>query len=219
MKHRMGFTLIELLIVVAIIAILAAIAVPNFLEAQTRAKVSRVRADLRTVVTALESYRVDYNVYPPHRGPTLLPGDLNGYGNARAFGFRTIPLMLSTPVAYITTTALLDPFKFGAVDPSGYRYESGDPTDIALVYHNIYQYAIIEMAPGFTPDDFTEDYGHWRIFSLGPDKLYNTVSNSGTNWGNPNWGWYYDPSNGTISTGFIVRTQLDTEGHRLAKPN
>ncbi|MBN1477342.1 prepilin-type N-terminal cleavage/methylation domain-containing protein, partial [Candidatus Sumerlaeota bacterium] len=63
-RHR-AFTLIELLIVVAIIAILAAIAVPNFLEAQTRAKVSRVKADIRSVATALEAYIVDYNMYPP----------------------------------------------------------------------------------------------------------------------------------------------------------
>ena len=59
-----GFTLIELLIVVAIIAILAAIAVPNFLEAQTRAKISRARADMRTITTGLESYHIDHNAYP-----------------------------------------------------------------------------------------------------------------------------------------------------------
>jgi len=55
---------IELLIVVAIIAILAAIALPNFLEAQTRSKVSRVKADLRTIATGLETYHIDWNHYP-----------------------------------------------------------------------------------------------------------------------------------------------------------
>ncbi len=67
MKKR-GFTLIELLIVVAIIAILAAIAVPNFLEAQTRAKVARVRSDHRSLATAVESYYVDNNEYPAMTG-------------------------------------------------------------------------------------------------------------------------------------------------------
>lgn len=60
-----GFTLIELLIVVAIIAILAAIAVPNFLEAQTRAKISRVKADIRAMSTGLETYVIDHTKYPP----------------------------------------------------------------------------------------------------------------------------------------------------------
>src|SRR5436309_2575639 len=59
-----GFTLIELLIVVAIIAVLAAIAVPNFLEAQTRSKVSRTLSDMRTIATALEAYRMDNRSYP-----------------------------------------------------------------------------------------------------------------------------------------------------------
>ena len=49
----------------AIIAILAAIAVPNFFEAQVRSKVSRTKSDMRTVGTAINAYIVDYNDVPP----------------------------------------------------------------------------------------------------------------------------------------------------------
>ncbi len=63
---RQAFTLIELLIVVAIIGILAAIAVPNFLEAQTKAKVTRMYADHKTLLKAMTMYRMDRNTYHKH---------------------------------------------------------------------------------------------------------------------------------------------------------
>ena len=56
-----GFTLIELLIVIAIILILIAIALPNFLAAQARAKVEREKSDQRSLATAIESLRTEYN--------------------------------------------------------------------------------------------------------------------------------------------------------------
>ncbi|MEW6235099.1 MAG: prepilin-type N-terminal cleavage/methylation domain-containing protein [Candidatus Omnitrophota bacterium] len=63
-KRELGFTLIELLIVVAIIGILAAIAVPNFLNAQTRAKIARVQSDQKSFGMAMEMYQLDNNDYP-----------------------------------------------------------------------------------------------------------------------------------------------------------
>lgn len=107
-----GFTLIELLIVVAIIAILAAIAVPNFLEAQTRAKISRAKSDMRTLATALESYYVDHESYTSRN----LEGD-NPQSAGTSHGqpwWRGLAL-LTSPIAYISGIPL-DGFGDSKVD-------------------------------------------------------------------------------------------------------
>lgn len=97
MDRKKAFTLIELLIVVAIIAILAAIAVPNFLEAQVRSKVSRVKNDTRSIAMAYEAYRVDWNSYPNDQDNYIYHATQNGLRQC------------TTPVAYITSFPR-DPF-------------------------------------------------------------------------------------------------------------
>jgi len=132
LKH--AFTLIELLIVVAIIAILAAIAVPNFLEAQTRAKVSRTKADMRSMATALETYMIDFNTYVYQ----------NKLSRALAGGGVNTPTLerLSTPIAYLTgVTSFKSPFRTSTYNNGGTFQNSHTLTDEeALANAQIYWY-------------------------------------------------------------------------------
>ena len=98
---RSGFTLIELLIVVAIIGILAAIAVPNFLNAQVRAKLARVYSDLKALSTAIEMYKLDNNMYP---------GGDNWLGTKWWTKHTYRYHVLTTPISYIAAIPL-DPFQ------------------------------------------------------------------------------------------------------------
>ncbi|HKE10427.1 MAG TPA: prepilin-type N-terminal cleavage/methylation domain-containing protein [Myxococcota bacterium] len=78
MRRREGFTLIELMIVVAIIGILAAIAIPNFLKFQLRSKTGEAKANLAAIRTAEEGYFSEYSVYVAQIAawPTALPNNL-----------------------------------------------------------------------------------------------------------------------------------------------
>jgi prepilin-type N-terminal cleavage/methylation domain-containing protein len=90
-SYKSGFTLIELLVVISIILILITIALPNFTDALTRAKVARARADMRTVSVGLEQYFIDWQMYPPDHWP-----DSSGYHTAFAGLFQ-----ITTPLTYL----------------------------------------------------------------------------------------------------------------------
>lgn len=201
MGCKKGFTLIELLIVVAIIAILAAIAVPNFLEAQVRAKVSRVRADVRSTATALESYKIDTNKYPPqaefpYRGAIPGSGLDNNHFHSR------IPSWLSTPIAYMSSIPddiFVPPGHWAGYPPSYYRY----------IYFNYDEW--IEGSPASTTyKGRKEQTGTWLFYSFGPDKNDNQAA--GAQPGLQGTYTRYDPTNGTTSRGNIIRTAASPEG-------
>ena len=200
---KRGFTLIELLIVVAIIAILAAIAVPNFLEAQTRSKVSRVKADFRTLATAIESYRVDYGTYGP--GSTSDPN---------RFGYT----LLKEPIAYVTSIPT-DPFATNYGVGRGYEFATGR-VGVSRGGRNVSDLV------GVGPLDI------FVLESIGPDLIDDTFNPGSTvPWASfpptqggtgqfPMFGWrgdyaqatverilelVYDPTNGTVSTGGVWR--------------
>lgn len=209
MKKLSGFTLIELLIVVAIIAILAAIAVPNFLEAQTRAKVSRVKSDLRTLGTGLEMYRVDHNSAPndyntnydpdPHPNVSSASGILHpGYRMSNG----TIKIGLTTPVSYLTDCWLRDPF-VGKTEAF---------TSVAFD-EQVYSYNPMVKIFGRNPNsqyvtnNYKEYYGTYRLGSIGPDRdWYNNST-----FGSRRHTMIYDATNGTVSIGNIWRSEKDPE--------
>jgi prepilin-type N-terminal cleavage/methylation domain-containing protein len=191
MKKK-AFTLIELLIVVLIIAILAAIAVPNFLEAQVRAKVARVKADMRSVAMAVETYYADNDAYMP------------GYGTTPQF----VPYglwALSTPIAYISQGKIKDPF-----------FTNTESMTVGFLLWDLIRpdHSIIDDS---SPPTSGDDKGvYWLMESRGPDHTSGFSSSDPefdirVRWklAETDLGQFvdtiYDPTNGSVSTGNVMR--------------
>ncbi len=129
LRKEKGFTLIELLIVVAIIGIIAAIAVPNLLTAIQRSKRSRTAADMRAIGTALGSYNVDENQFPASANATDLFNLLRvqgHYSGSVADGWGNL---------YVYTNDGLSPPQGYTLWSSG-KGDSGSEFDSDIVYIN-----------------------------------------------------------------------------------
>ena len=214
MKKK-AFTLIELLIVVAIIAILAAIAVPNFLEAQTRSKISRVKADMRTVAVGCESYRVDNtHMFPVERtayrymdytayanqchtwwlyilweGPVSGTGGPIGEPNPSALG-----AWITSPVSYLASIPI-DPFFTAMMRKFANDQWGRGVLEASCLYYGPETGAIFGWPMGANRNvtQVNPQYpdAGFGLFSCGADLVLDYAP-------------VYDPTNGTVSRGDIV---------------
>jgi prepilin-type N-terminal cleavage/methylation domain-containing protein len=209
---KKGFTLIELLIVVAIIAILAAIAVPNFLEAQVRSKVSRVKTDIRSLATGIESYYIDNNLYPVcAREGRLTAGEhhYNYYQNTwrvdATHDYCTFSaqqnanpkiFVLTTPIAYITSY-FVDPFADCKSSTFGYYCDTN---------------GWIAWSPG--PDTDQAEGTDLSHTTRAVETVYDSRISQpslqllvGYNTATGTEAFTYDPTNGTVSPGDVWRVK------------
>ena len=191
MKNH-GFTLIEVLIIVAVIGILSAIAIPNYINSQIRSKVARAKAEERIIGIAFESYAVDWDAYPHD----TLPGWPYYISNR-----------ISTPIPYLTEGVLYDPFPVNSAFPIAkrYRYKNMETDPIGDVYTCLWT-----PLPGTLLDQ--QYLGKWVIYSSGPWRKLAIPDGFADGHTEGDWLWLpYDPTNGILSFGNVIGCQAKEE--------
>ena len=125
-KTKAGFTLVEILIVVVILGILAAIVIPQFTQASTEARENSLRANLQTIRSQIELYKIQHNDNTPTfaafttqmTGYTLVTGVACAQGAVGAFG----PYLQSVPVNPFTNTNTIDNTGTAGDDVAAWEY-------------------------------------------------------------------------------------------------
>lgn len=198
MSRTAGRTFVNVVLAIVLVLIIAAIAIPNFLESDALAHLHKHQKQLRKIAAAMEAYRADWGTYPVSEKDSPLAG--HGTGN------EVDQRLLTTPNAYLE-----------AIIPDGCRMRENEHNDRKQSEnYPIYAVAYVNAAPSFTAYPRTA----WMTWGIGNDGRSNTdgyrslnsvIANEASTSPSLTAGIRYDPTNGPEEVGDIYQFGGDAE--------
>jgi len=231
-KRTAGISLVETLVVGSFMSILAIVAMPNLLEAQTRARVAAAKNNMRNLATKFELVQVDTSSYPlagkwrqilHWRAPEWIESDTSE--DKFKTGYKLLYGKYEDPFEQeaLKRLGVYSP-NWLAVNADGQHLAHGfNFFNPQLMIEAIENGSVWQGQDRRNWEVLSEHAGSWLIYSSGPD----LIANSPQTIDEPSWGHgytgdknyvekmlfhEYDPTNGTISYGNLFRTQRNTAG-------